>query len=46
MSMQHGQFSFSADIQEEGTNVSMSMGSILLEAARRVDESPTDLPRP
>jgi hypothetical protein len=33
-----GQFSFSGTIDEEGANVDKSMGSLLMEAARRVDE--------
>lgn len=41
LSFTTGQFSFSADIGEKSTNVSMGMGSILMEAARRADESPT-----
>ena len=33
-----GQFSFSAEINEDGQNVNKSMGSLLMEAARRSDE--------
>ena len=33
-----GQFSFSGDISEDGKNITKTMGAILMEAARRVDE--------
>jgi len=34
----NGQFSFSPEITEEGRNVNKPMGSILMEACRRIDE--------
>ncbi|MBL4845465.1 MAG: DUF4388 domain-containing protein [Planctomycetes bacterium] len=34
----NGQFSFKGEIEEEEVNITMPMGSLLMEAARRVDE--------
>lgn len=38
ISYKNGQFSFSADISEKGRNLNQSMGSLLMEAMRRLDE--------
>jgi hypothetical protein len=38
LSYTSGQFSFSGDISEDETNITTTMGSLLMEAARRADE--------